>query len=204
MLHRLGKQIIADMRLLLIPAISPRLRDWKRPRPIIASRVEVEPLIAGGFRPDLLFHAHPRDGGRPLAVEILVSHPCSAEKIAAYRAAGLSVVEVDLSGWRRREIPARFDQEVIALAPRRWLWNRHLEADQAREEAWEREETERARAAGERWAQSPAGRRWAERDRRREEAIRAREADRRARGEAFDAEVRAIIAAHKARRGDGT
>lgn len=70
----------------------------------------------GDVRPDLLC----RYRGAQLSIEIKVTHACGPRKLAIYRSADISVLEIDLSSFRHKR-----DEElataVLRTAPRQWL-----------------------------------------------------------------------------------
>ncbi|WP_160289722.1 competence protein CoiA family protein [Novosphingobium pentaromativorans] len=70
----------------------------------------------GDVRPDLLCSYR----GAELAIEIKVTHACTPRKLAIYRSADISVLEIDLSSVRHKR-----DEElataVLRTAPRHWL-----------------------------------------------------------------------------------
>ncbi len=124
MAHKLGKQIVADAGMLWVPGYGEEGAPLIREMCVAADRVESEKAI-GPIRPDLLFYK----SGRTLAVEILVTHTPEPSKIAAFRAAGVAAVEIDLSEIRPEEITAAY---VIQHAPRRWLFHPVIDLAQAR------------------------------------------------------------------------
>src|SRR5215207_4267607 len=98
-LHRLAKQLIADGAPLALP--------------------EVAAVHGGRRRPDILAAV----AGRPLLVEVAVTHPCGPEKLALIRERRLAAVEIDLSRVPRDATPDALERAVLRSAPRRWLWN---------------------------------------------------------------------------------
>lgn len=143
MLHKLGKQIISDVKAIWLPAITARVEQIIRPirerRLFEADHVEVETAI-GPFRPDVVM----KKGDRTVAIEILVSHRSTPEKIAFYRAQRIDAVEIDLNGMR---VDAMFPDEVVRsvteMHHRYWLFNQ--EVDEAETEICQEIAARRAR-----------------------------------------------------------
>jgi hypothetical protein len=102
-----------------------------------AESVALEPGL-DGLRPDVVAVV----AGRPLLVEVAVTHPCGPEKVALIRQRRLAAVEIDLFRLARDAAPEAIERAVLRSAPRRWLWNRHAEAAEIRM----REEAERTAA----------------------------------------------------------
>jgi hypothetical protein len=94
-----------------------------------ALRAETAALEPGldGLRPDVVAVV----AGRPLLVEVAVTHPCGPGKLALIRERRLAAVEIDLSRIPRDASPEELERAVLRSAPRRWLWNRHAEAAEA-------------------------------------------------------------------------
>ncbi len=141
MLHLLGKQIIAEVRHVKLPDVSGRILSQTAfiadEEFVDLDEVGVEQAF-GSFRPDLLVKA----GGWTIAIEILVTHRCTPEKVAAYRAASLDSIEIDLGHLRGCEDPVTLADGILQSAPRRWIFSRRFE--EARIAA---EKAERARLA---------------------------------------------------------
>src|SRR5918997_335363 len=129
-LHRLAKQLIADGAALTLPEVAAE-HDGVRHvvRPATTVRTETATLEPGldGLRPDVVAVV----AGRPLLVEVAVTHACGPAKIALIRQRRLAAIEIDLS-WLARSAPEEaVERAVLHSAPRRWLWNRHAEAAEA-------------------------------------------------------------------------
>lgn len=78
-----------------------------------------------GFVPDVVAYV----GERPLLIEVTVTHKTDEEKIEKIKAAGLSVVEIDLSK-ADRDMPAD-ELEHIVIGPsdkKKWLLNQRVES----------------------------------------------------------------------------
>lgn len=71
----------------------------------------------GDVRPDLLCSYR----RAKLVIEIKVTHACGPRKLAIYRAADISVLEIDLSGVRNRR-DEELASAVLRTAPRQWLY----------------------------------------------------------------------------------
>ena len=129
-LHRLAKQLIADGAPLDLPEVAAEHAGRRRlVRPAATVRAESAALEPGldGLRPDVVAVV----AGRPLLVEVAVTHVCGPEKVALIRERRLAAVEIDLSGLARDAPPEALERAVLRSAPRRWLWNRHAEAAEA-------------------------------------------------------------------------
>lgn len=124
MVHKFGKQIIADAGMLWVPGYGAPDEPIIREMCIVADRVETEKAL-GIIRPDLLFCK----SGRTLAVEILVTHTPEPTKIASFRSLGIAAVEIDLSTVRPEELAPQY---VLQNAPRRWLYHPAIDLDLAR------------------------------------------------------------------------
>ena len=119
-LHRLAKQLIADGAPLALPEVAAEHGGRRRPvRPAATIRPDAAILEPGldGLRPDILATV----AGRPLLVEVAVTHPCGPEKAALIRERRLAAVEIDLSRVPRDAAPEALERAVLRSAPRRWL-----------------------------------------------------------------------------------
>ncbi len=132
MLHKLGKEAVAEAGRLLLPevlAVTGGL--WKslaKPRFVALDAVEIEAGI-GPWRADAAVQAE----GKRIAVEILVTHRCTPEKVASYKAAGIDAFEIDLSLLRREGVTrADVARAVVEGARREWIANAQAEAEAAR------------------------------------------------------------------------
>ena len=125
MVHKLAKQIISDEGRVHLPKLEVEVAGLRRevyPASWLAfDRVELE-VWQGGIRPDIVGYK----GDRPLAVEVLVTHACSQEKIALVQARQAAMIEVDLSAVPRDASLAALSAAVLRDAPRRWLFNAKL------------------------------------------------------------------------------
>ena len=130
MLHRLAKQLIADGTALVLPEVAAEYRGrYRLVRPAVTIRPEGATLEPGldGLRPDILITV----AGRPLLVEVAVTHFCGPEKVALIRGRRLAAVEIDLSRVARDAPPEVLEHTILRSAPRQWLWNRLVEAAEA-------------------------------------------------------------------------
>jgi hypothetical protein len=127
-LHRLGKQMIADAGWIVVPGYiqdgSPIIREMS----VTATLIETEKAV-GPVRPDLLFHR----GAHTLAIEIRVTHSPDDDKIAALRALVLPTLEIDLSKVDRDAIDRMTPEYVLREAPRSWLYHPKIDHEQAKE-----------------------------------------------------------------------
>jgi hypothetical protein len=129
-LHRLAKQLIADGAPLALPEVVAEHAGARRVvRPAATVRADAATLEPGldGLRPDVVAVV----AGRPLLVEVAVTHFCGPEKAALIRERRLAAVEIDLSRLARDAPPEALERALLRAAPRRWLWNRHAEAAEA-------------------------------------------------------------------------
>jgi hypothetical protein len=122
-LHKLAKQLIADGAPLMLPQVIAEYGGRHRlVRPAVTIRAEdavVEPGL-DGLRPDILVTV----AGRPLLVEVAVTHFCGPEKLTLIQERRLAAVEIDLSRVVRDAPPEVLEHAILRSAPRRWLWNR--------------------------------------------------------------------------------
>ena len=119
-LHLAAKQVIVDLGFVWLP--------WSpvaEPKKFTFTRVEIEKALTGA-RPDLV--AYTRQG-RPLAVEIKVTHEVDEEKRQRMKASRLACVEYDLADLPRgilyRELTLSFQAGEI---PSVWIHNDKIEA----------------------------------------------------------------------------
>ena len=151
-LHKMAKQVLLSESGIMAPSIEASLGRWiKQVRPAgwsILRGAQQEKAAAGALRPDVTAYM---DDAR-VAIEVLVTHPCSLEKARTLGAEGLQVLELDLSACRRDDITEPELREAIRVAaPRHWLFHAEAEAELARMIAWRdakraQEEADRERA----------------------------------------------------------
>jgi hypothetical protein len=125
-LHEFAKQVLADSRMLWLPPLIARHgQAEKRIRPageFSYDAVDVEKAMPN-MRPDVIV----RSGDAVLMVEIAVRHPCEETKLALIRERRLPAIEIDLSRIRYDGSPREHADAVLRLAPRHWLFNRHVD-----------------------------------------------------------------------------
>ena len=130
MLHKLAKQLISDGAALTLPeVVADHDGRHRLVRPAVTIRPEgaaLEPNL-DGLRPDILITV----AGRPLLIEVAVTHFCGPEKVDLIQGRRLAAVEIDLSQVARDTAPEALEHAILRSAPRRWLWNRLAEAAEA-------------------------------------------------------------------------
>jgi hypothetical protein len=126
-LHRLAKQLIADGHPVTLPAVvaehAGRRRHLHPETSVRPARVTLEAGL-DGLRPDILAEVR----GRPLLVEVAVTHRCGPGKVDLIRGRRLAAVEIDLSRVPPDAPPEALEAAILRTAPRHWLYNRHAEA----------------------------------------------------------------------------
>jgi hypothetical protein len=130
-LHRLAKEVVLEARELLLPKAVAKVGDLSAD---VASATmfryetaEVE-VDLGGLRPDAVVTGR----GRQLLLEFHVRHRCGPEKIAQLRTRNLATVEIDLSRVPRLLSRAEHAEHILRMAPRHWLHNAKVAAEEAR------------------------------------------------------------------------
>lgn len=130
-LHLAAKEIIERVGWMYVPATAVTLGDSARVQrqwelsaiqKMSFERVELERRL-GGVVPDVIAYS----GGRPLLIEITVTHRTGEEKIRAIQKSGLSVLEIDLSR-AEREVPLD-ELEHVVIGPskqKKWLLNQKV------------------------------------------------------------------------------
>jgi Competence protein CoiA-like family len=113
--HRFAKSVINEAGGLYVASAKPDEWGLLHPRFIDIAPVRIEERIAG-FRADLIGSM----GARDLVIEVKVTHGCPPDKVTAYRALNLSVLEIDLGPFRYKTAN-ELRQAVIQRAPRFWL-----------------------------------------------------------------------------------
>ncbi|SDB20739.1 competence protein CoiA family protein [Belnapia rosea] len=145
-LHRLAKEVLLEAREILLPKAVAQVGDLSEDVaaatmfPYEAAEAEVD---LGGLRPDAVITGR----GRQLLVEFHVSHPCGPEKVSELRSRNLAAVEIDLSRVPRLLSRDEHAEHILRTAPRHWLHNAKVAAEEARLRlvAKRMEETERRR-----------------------------------------------------------
>jgi hypothetical protein len=132
-LHLMAKQVLMGARQLMLP-------DWKRrhtERDISGNShvcvearaarwwgyaIAQEELWQDGIRPDVFLSDAGAVASLPLLAEIKVSHAVDEQKARLVAERGWAMVEIDLSKAKEDDAAAgRFEEFVLALAPRKWI-----------------------------------------------------------------------------------
>jgi hypothetical protein len=145
-LHAWAKAVIAQTLRVTLPSHSERI-DGRKVELLRRTVYHFDDIALevnlGVVRPDVLAVRT----GKQLAIEIKVTHACSAEKIQYFIEQDISAIEIDLSDVPRDAAPEDLADAVINTAPRIWLHNRKL--SDLRYRAIERIEAQQAtKAAG--------------------------------------------------------
>lgn len=146
-LHRFAQQLIVDRMTLELPPVAAgfgeeRLESHQARRMTFTTAAMEKSLKS--LRPDVTLMA----GESTLYVEVYVTHASTPEKVAVMREAGRSLLEIDLSKTDRDIDLPGLEDWILYRAPRKWLYNRHID-DIEVEIAARREERRRAKAAQE-------------------------------------------------------
>jgi hypothetical protein len=130
-LHLLAKQVVAEAQEIRLPAAVAQVgevrRDVADAKLFRYETVEVE-VDMDGVRPDAIIWR----GGRDLLLEFRVAHACETEKLAKLRERDLAAVEIDLSRVPRHASRAEHADHILRTAPRHWLHNAKIAAEEAR------------------------------------------------------------------------
>lgn len=141
-LHRFGKQIICDRRLIRLPGASVEIAGYAErimwPSNWTYADAQQE-VTMSDLRPDVLLS----NPFRTVAVEIFVAHRVPPAKVDRLRKLGLDTIEIDLSDIRWNMRADRLEEQVLRRARRVWLANRIVETARA--------ERLRLHALGEQW-----------------------------------------------------
>lgn len=113
--HRYAKAVINEVGGLYVASAKPDEWGLLHPRFMEIAPVRIEERIAG-FRADLIGSLR----GHDLVIEVKVTHECPPNKVAAYQALNLSVLEIDLASFRYKTAD-ELCLAVIERAPRYWL-----------------------------------------------------------------------------------
>lgn len=131
-LHRYAKELLALRKTLTLPALV--LHEEGVFEEVFATGSytfdEVHPEHRlDSFQPDALVKIN----GHELAVEFLVHHAVDGEKRRKVRGRDLSMVEIDLSGLKARQMEgAELDEAILHNAPRSWIHHRKAASAKAR------------------------------------------------------------------------
>lgn len=148
-LHKLAKQIIATELSLLLPervvVFGEKRRLLSETMEMRFDRAQVEYYDLRDVVPDLYLVRQ----GRPLFVEVAVTHTCDELKIERLRNRGISSVEIDLSRTPRDACLEDVRDAVLRTAPRSWIFNKGIDeglesmrVEAAREEEEQQRELE--------------------------------------------------------------
>jgi len=122
-LHLTAKQIIADARRVMLPAVyansGPASRRETPPAWCALHDVQLE-ARRSGYVPDVLAGM---PDGRPINLEIRYSHAVDATKLAKLTQDNIHAVEIIITGFAGSVSDAAFRNFVLANAPRLWLHN---------------------------------------------------------------------------------
>jgi hypothetical protein len=129
-LHLAAKDILAEREEIFLPAAVVKFQGGKKPIEVFPSglyklsNIRLEKGI-GSIVPDLLLDID----GKPMAIEIFVTHRVDALKIKKLEKLGLSTIEIDLSDIAR-DLDRGFIEEVVVDGYERktWLYNPDVEA----------------------------------------------------------------------------
>ncbi|WP_437567693.1 hypothetical protein [Sorangium sp. So ce542] len=126
MLHLLAKQVIAERKLVMLPAVQAEynglhaaVHPVKEFRP---DEVALEVWLEG-MRPDVVARITRRGQIKELLIEIAVTHFCESEKTGLIRARRMAGIEINLSRVPRNVSREEMEDAIISSAPRRWLFN---------------------------------------------------------------------------------
>lgn len=128
--HLWAKAVLEQERRIRLPAV--RAGD----RIVFPSRIHAFDSVRlekhdGDLVPDIVVTSK----GQEMWIEVLVTHACGPEKIAKIRQKDRSVIEVDLSAFRKSQDYAAIRQAFLETADRAWLYNRWQEAALAEDRA---------------------------------------------------------------------
>ncbi len=144
-LHAVMKQILAESKRLRVPAIEGIFELRARSGKVITRRYEwpaVDLHLSnvrletrmGGLVPDVVCDARDITGTLPAAellVEVAVTHPVDADKLARIQALGIACVEVDARLMARGKNRIKLDELRHAVlrdpSNKRWVYHHHLE-----------------------------------------------------------------------------
>ncbi len=129
-LHLAAKRILETHKKMRIPSVKLEFTSYKKPWTIHEEcdirfeHVSVESKLANVV-PDVLIYAE----GRPLAIEIAVTHFVDSLKLKRLSDLGLSTLEIDLAEFSRNPtLEGLEDEVVVSVRSKRWLYNAKVEA----------------------------------------------------------------------------
>ncbi len=129
--HLLGKQILEQHPVLLLPAL---VASGDEQSVVIAEEAEVTLINVrieerlDGVIPDVMATV----GGRDLLIEIYYTHKCGREKKKRLAEMDLDTVEIDLSRLVRNAAIPDVAAALHSLAPREWIYNSRIAAAESR------------------------------------------------------------------------
>jgi hypothetical protein len=142
-LHEWAKQLISERKELSLPTgRSIDDREIVHPTRVRFDDVQVE-VPMQGIKPDLIGVCK----GRPLLIEILVTHASEETKLELLKQRKLAAVEIDVSRAPLFGDRAALDTYILDRAPRVWLFNPRIESANER---YEQEQATRRRESIER------------------------------------------------------
>lgn len=126
MLHYMAKDILSKEKKMTIPAVYVVFQSYKddelisEAKQVTIESVELEKRC-GDIIPDIVVHT----GGRIFFVEIFVTHKIDDEKLGKIKKAGISTIEIDLSG-QSESISEEELKELLVNdhAEKQWKYNR--------------------------------------------------------------------------------
>lgn len=128
-LHLAAKEILQQSREIVLPAVDVHFKSHRTMRlapeqRYAMDRAELERRV-GSVVPDVLAFIQ----GRPIAIEIRVTHAVDASKAASYSRRRLSAIEIDLSAHARDFAIPNLTPLVVGAGPhKRWVYNAAAEA----------------------------------------------------------------------------
>jgi hypothetical protein len=149
--HLWAKQVLERRKAIYLSAIraciGAETLERMKPTRFEFDSVRLEKRL-GEMVPDVILTKQ----GHDLIVEVFVTHRCDEAKIAKIKAAGVSVMEVDLHRYRTSQDEKAIERAMLKDAPRVWLFNPHVDQteamlrDQIAEKAKAKADAQRARA----------------------------------------------------------
>lgn len=122
-IHMKAKEIIDAAKYVILPEVNASYNGLHKliykEKEIIFDRVELEHRI-DNIIPDVVAYKN----GRPLLIEIKITHGIDDEKFEKIKALGISTIEIDLSDMDLDFNPETLYEEVITKTDRkRWIYN---------------------------------------------------------------------------------
>ena len=134
-LHLAAKQALESERRMRLPEVLLSFEyshkpPWRLQPPALVrfDEVRLERRLSD-IVPDVLIYVQ----GRPLLVEIAVTHAVDEAKLQKIRRLGISALEITLSDFEREPTPLNLRREVVASTrSKQWLYNARAESVRAR------------------------------------------------------------------------